>query len=96
MCGGMPSQVMGPQMDADQLTGIVNHCSGTLVGQRENALIRANSFLFDVSLEPISNLLRDKNDLGLNCFLSIGVLQGFSSFGSTVFLMKLKKDARQE
>ena len=64
MCGGMPSQVMGPQMDADQLTGLVNHCSGSLVGQRENALIRANSFLFDVSLEPISNLLRDKNDLG--------------------------------
>jgi hypothetical protein len=64
MCGGMPSQVMGPQMDADQLTGLVNHCSGSLVGQRKNALIRANSFLFDVSLEPISNLLRDKNDLG--------------------------------
>ena len=45
MCGGMPSQVMGPQMDADQLTGLVNHCPGSLVGQRKNALIRANSFL---------------------------------------------------
>jgi len=75
MCGGMPSQVMGPQMDADQLTGLVNYCSGSLVCQRENASIMANSFLFDVSLEPISNLLRDKNDLGLNSFLSIGVLQ---------------------
>jgi len=64
MCGDMPSQVMGPQMDADQLTGLVNHSPGSLVGQRKNALIMANSFLFAVFLEPISNFLRDKNDFG--------------------------------
>ena len=33
---------------------------------------------------------------GLNSFLSIGVLQGFSMFGAVVFLTKLKKDERAE
>jgi len=65
MCGSMPPQVVGPQMDTHQLACLVNDCSCSLIGQFKDLLIRLNAFFFSIGLQTISDFLGDKDDLGL-------------------------------
>jgi hypothetical protein len=58
----MPSQVMGPQMDTDQIACFHHYCPGSLVGQGKDSFIGSDSLLFDIFFKPISDLLRNKDE----------------------------------
>jgi hypothetical protein len=50
----MPPQVMGLEINAHKFTSLFDHSPGSWIGDREDPLIRFNSFISDIFLEPVS------------------------------------------
>ena len=55
---------MGPQIDSNHSTCLIDHYPGSIVGDRKNTPHRVNAFVSDIFSESVSNLLRDVYDLG--------------------------------
>jgi hypothetical protein len=66
MGGSVTPQIMGAQFDPDHLARLVDHYSGSVVGDRENTPLRFNVFFSDIFSESVCNFLRDVYDLGFS------------------------------
>jgi hypothetical protein len=65
MGGCVSPQIVRPQMDTDQFTGLVDDYSGTLVGHAKNPLIGPYTLTFYKNSETVGGLLRNENYLAL-------------------------------
>jgi hypothetical protein len=58
----MPTKVMRPQVDSNQLPGFYHHHPGCLIGNRKNPFIRILAFFRRIITESVGHLLRNKHD----------------------------------
>jgi len=75
----MPSQVVGPDMDADQIPCPFNDQPGGRICEREDSGIRPDLFSPDLPSEPVGNLLWQEHGFGLSAAFGISD-DGFAVF----------------
>ena len=57
ICGGVSKQIMGFQVNSDQVTGLFNNDPGGRVGYRENPVTGFDPIVTDIFLEPVRYFL---------------------------------------
>ena len=67
----MPAQIVGSDMDADDIPSPFHNQPGSRIGQRENPVTRLDSFFPDIPSEPVGNLLRQEHSFGLSAAFGI-------------------------
>jgi hypothetical protein len=74
--GGMPSQIMGSETDPDEFPCLLYHHSCRWIGDPEDLLFLFNPSSSDIFPQAMSQLLRQKSDLGLTT--ALGRLNAYS------------------
>jgi len=69
--GCVPSQIMGPQVYADQFAGFFDNCQRCRIDDRKNSTGGADGLLADVFAEPLSHLLRNEDVFSLTAAFGI-------------------------
>jgi hypothetical protein len=73
---GMPSQIMGPEIDPDEFPCLLYHYSCRRIGDTENLLFLFNPSLPDIFPEAVCQLLRYEGNLRLTT--TLGRLNAYS------------------